>query len=80
MRTIRACTDRPPGLYASIDGMPAPALRHACIWTANLFYWAMHPMTASPQTTAAPSARSVLPAGCNNNCANNNANLRRVIA
>jgi len=40
----------------------------------------MHPMIASFQAATTPSARCVVLAGNNNNCANNNANLRRAVA
>jgi hypothetical protein len=40
----------------------------------------MHPMTASFRTAAAPTARSLVLAGNNNNRANNNANFWRADA
>jgi hypothetical protein len=40
----------------------------------------MHLMIASLQTAAAPSARSLVLAGNNNNRANNNANYWRALA
>jgi hypothetical protein len=40
----------------------------------------MHPMIANSHTATAPSARSLVLAGNNNNRANNNANFWRAFA